>query len=114
MNDFFGFNKMITESIVKVLYVFGMLLITVVSIYFIVNDNFIELGGFIWWLILILGNIVWRIVCEGIIVVFSIYMNISSINKNLNSIVGLKSGIDKHDISNNPTIKVVEIDKNEI
>jgi hypothetical protein len=114
MNDFFGFNKMITESIVKVLYVFGMLLITVVSIYFIVNDNFIELGGFIWWLTLILGNIVWRIICEGIIVAFSIYTNISNINKNLNSIIGSKSEIDNHTISNNPAIKEIEIDKNEI
>ena len=72
---FFNFNWMISTYLLQFLYVVGLIVITVVSIYLIVNGVeqeqcfSIGLGA----VLLIFGNILWRILCELWILFFSIH-----------------------------------------
>ena len=84
---FFSFRTMITPIIIKVLYVLGIIALIIVGIVIIVegansyygsdNEVLIGLG------IIILGNLLWRILCEGIILMFSIHERLGSIDKKI-------------------------------
>jgi len=72
MNDFFDFKKLITNSIIKILYIVGMVLITLSGIIAMFTNSTIMgvLGGI---LVLTFGNVFWRLGCEGTIIIFSIH-----------------------------------------
>ena len=76
MKDFLEFRKMISIQIIKILYVVGAVAITIGGIVMLfVGDNLALLGiG-----VLIIGNLLWRVICEGWIIVFSIHDILSSI-----------------------------------
>lgn len=81
MSKFLNFNKLITTSIIKVVYLIGILAVTI--------------GGFVGMaqggagsviaglLILTLGNLMWRVFCENIIVLFNIHDTLSSIDDSI-------------------------------
>jgi len=78
MKDFFDFRKMISVQIIKILYVIGVIAITIggIVMLFIGDLALAGLG------ILIIGNLLWRVICEGWILVFSIHDLLSSIESN--------------------------------
>lgn len=79
IRDFFAFRKMWSTIIIKLVYLMGMIGITITGIVMSVRAAF-----FSWhfeWIdfliglfgVLLLGNLVWRILCEGLILAFSIH-----------------------------------------
>jgi len=77
---YFGFRKLITPALIKSSYLLGALAITFSSIMAILfPDIFTGYGGdstrvvLMGILVLVLGNLVWRMLCEGAILLFSLH-----------------------------------------
>lgn len=77
---YFGFRKLITPDLVKLTYLLGTLGITFIGIFAIVSpDIFTPHGGdsirtrVMGILALIFGNLAWRMLCEGAILLFSLH-----------------------------------------
>lgn len=82
---FFSFRTMITPVIIKILYVLGAIALIIVGIVMI-SDNLNSRYGsdeevWIGFGLIILGNLIWRIICEGIILMFNIHERLTSIDK---------------------------------
>ena len=81
-SGFFSFQIMISGKLIKSLYTIGMIIITLFGIIFIFigsdipEGEYFILGGVA---AIILGNFIWRIFCEGLIIVFSIHETLVSI-----------------------------------
>ena len=81
MNSFLNFNKLITTSIIKVVYLIGVLVVTIGSFVGMAQgDTNSVLAGLLG---LTLGNLIWRVFCENIIVLFNIHDTLSSIKDSL-------------------------------
>ncbi|MDR0220545.1 MAG: hypothetical protein LBI54_03960, partial [Lachnospiraceae bacterium] len=67
MEDFFSFRKMVSPVIIKVVYVLGGISIVVAALTAL-DDNFLlaVLG-------MVLGELLWRVICEGMILLFQIH-----------------------------------------
>ncbi|MCA1567269.1 MAG: DUF4282 domain-containing protein [Acidobacteria bacterium] len=94
---FFDFRTLVSNTIIKSVYVIGALIITVSSLLLIAYPVLIPLidpavtttaqsdiskvlaGA----TLLILGNLLWRLLCEGWIILFSLHEMISAIEKRL-------------------------------
>jgi len=79
---FFSFRTLITPDIVKILYVLGFIALTIVGFVMMVNyyetyELFIGLG------VILVGNILWRLLCEGIILMFNVHEILDSIEKKI-------------------------------
>ena len=72
---FFSFQKMISATLIKIMYVIGLVLLTLSGIVLIIQgfsgDFLINLGEGLG--VIIIGNLFWRMLCEGLIVIFSIH-----------------------------------------
>ena len=70
MRDFFAFRRMITAYLIKGLYILVAIGIPIAAIAGMAMSllNFIEALG-----IFIGGEILWRLVCEGMIILFSLH-----------------------------------------
>jgi len=79
IGGFFSFRFMISTQLIKLIYVLGILALIVLGWNYI-NKGYEEFQ-LIGWGIIILGNLVWRIVCEGWILLFSIHDILGSIEK---------------------------------
>jgi hypothetical protein len=88
-NDFLSFKTMITLKIIQIVYTVVALIITIGSIFLIFKSD--DRRGYydsgpspvvIGLSLLIFGNIVWRIWCELMIVIFRINKSLESINEN--------------------------------
>lgn len=79
MKEFFGFRKMISTVFIKILYVVGALVLTIGGIVMpFIDDEWILPGiGAV-----ILGNLVWRVLCEGWILLFSMHEILGKIENN--------------------------------
>mgnify|MGYP005840092385 CR=1 FL=1 len=75
MFDYFAFKKMISGLLIKLLHIIGLLSITIYGIYQIFQNDFIQ--GLV---TIIVGNLLWRIICEGMIILFSIHDRLASID----------------------------------
>ena len=75
MGDFFGFRTMVSSIIIKILYIAGVISIIISAFYLFFEFDFLR--GFF---VLIIGNLVWRLTCEAVIVIFSIHDKLSSID----------------------------------
>ena len=107
MTGYFSFQKFITTSIVKGIYVLGFIALTGAGVALIVwaglklNDATIDrqLG---WRYVaigaaaLVIGNILWRVICEFWMVLFSINRRLSELN------------VAKNTIERVPAVQVVE------
>lgn len=87
IGEFFAFQIMLSGVLVKISYIIGMVLISLWGIVmtFSVIDfgigakrQFVE-GVFI----LLLGNIMWRLICESAVVLFEIHKSLISIDKKM-------------------------------
>lgn len=77
MKDFFGFRKMVSSTLIKFIYIVGMIFLTIAGIYMLFGNVLLGLG------IIIIGNLLWRVVCEGWIVLFSIHDILGSVERSL-------------------------------
>ena len=69
---------MISGTLIKILYVLGMIGITIAGIMvFVQASNLIGLA------IIIFGNLLWRIFCEGLVLLFSIHDTLNAIEKKI-------------------------------
>ena len=82
MNDsVLKLEKMIVPTLLKFIYVFLALGITIRGVINIFNNGVVS--GL---MILVLGNLGLRIFCESLIIIFNIYNKLTSVNRNLISI----------------------------
>ena len=96
-SGYFSFRNLVSNSLIKIIYVFGMIGITIagmntlqegvrgsgkivmVGLAIIGSGKIIMVG----LAIVVIGNLLWRIVCEGWILLFSMHEILSSIEKKL-------------------------------
>jgi uncharacterized membrane protein YvbJ len=87
LGDFFSFHTMISTTLVKVIYALGLVIITVSGIGMIVRATQAQqASGEQIWLgiaIVVFGNLLWRLICEGSIVIFNIHEQLRSIDRQL-------------------------------
>jgi tetratricopeptide (TPR) repeat protein len=81
---YFSFNAMISPAIIKVLYVLGAIALIVFGIIIIADNHFyLDNPTLIGVLVILGGNIVWRLFCESLILMFRVYDKLKSINDKL-------------------------------
>ncbi|MEO0230574.1 MAG: DUF4282 domain-containing protein [candidate division WOR-3 bacterium] len=86
MGEFFRFKKMISLTLIKVLYVIGVVVLTVAGLIIMFGGAGYGEGAlaFIYGLgVIVLGNLVWRLICEAGILLFALYDEVKSINEKL-------------------------------
>ena len=80
LKDFLRFDKMLIETILKIAYIFAAIFLTLFSF------TFFSLGfaGFLIWLLTItFGNVLLRIIYEGMLIKVMIWKNTTEIKKNM-------------------------------
>lgn len=84
---FFSFRKMVSTSLIKIIYLLGMIGLSITGIVFIMQSTQNRNGSIVnFWTglaMVVLGNLIWRIVCEIWIVLFSMHEILGSIEKEL-------------------------------
>lgn len=83
MNKFLNFDNLITTNIIKTIYLIGVFVITIGGIVMMAQGGSGAAFVLIGLLGIILGNLLWRVFCENIIVLFNIHDNLSSINDSI-------------------------------
>lgn len=85
--DFFDFEKFLTPSLVKIVYwagLLGIVLVVLSSIFAAYGDGgnliLLLLGGIF---LIVGGCILWRVLCEGIILTFKMYDRITEVRDRL-------------------------------
>ena len=86
-SDFFSFRKMITLQVIRIVYAVVACLITLVGFAALFSrggalSGLIPGGAFTSIIILVFGNILWRIWCELIIVFFRINNALNNVDNN--------------------------------
>ncbi|MGE5693368.1 MAG: DUF4282 domain-containing protein [Candidatus Zixiibacteriota bacterium] len=84
---YFAFRKMVSFSLIKIIYALGMIGMTIAGIFLLIPSaqNRNDSGGkfLIGLVLIILGNLVWRIICETWILLFSMHEILGSIDREL-------------------------------
>lgn len=84
MRDFFTFREMVSTGIVQILYFVGMVILTVggvaAAIMYRESDPPLAQFGI---LAVLVGNLIWRLFCEGMIVIYRIHDALVSIDRKL-------------------------------
>lgn len=84
---FFSFRTMVSTSLIKIIYVLGLIGVTIGGIVMIVQGTERQYGSreqiLIGISVILLGNLLWRIVCEGWILLFSVHDILGSIEREL-------------------------------
>lgn len=75
---FLSFRKMVSFELIRLLYLLGVLGLTGFGVMVIVGGQ-LALG----LLVIVLGNLVWRLICEGGIVLFGIHGTLVSIDRKM-------------------------------
>lgn len=92
--EYFAFRELVTPQLIKVVYLVGACFITAAGILSIVAPGALEeyeggpivtrLGGIA---VLLVGNLVWRMMCEGAILLFSLHEMLVSIDMRVGVLV---------------------------
>ena len=88
-DGYFSFEKMISPTLIKVVYVIGMFGIVLAAIYMAsigtkeADDTAKLLKILSAGVLAIVGNLLWRLVCEQVILLFSIHERLVSIDRSL-------------------------------
>ena len=86
-SGFWSFKKMISTTLIKILYVLGMIGINITGIIMLVRASNMRYGttGMVLTglAIIVLGNLLWRIICEGWILLFIIHDTLVSIENKI-------------------------------
>jgi len=100
MPGYFSFHRLVSTSIIKAVYVIGLMLITLgglaaigLAIAALAQPENAELRAFVpgqpvavitlGAIALVFGNLLWRLMCEGWILLFSIHELLASIDRRL-------------------------------
>ena len=86
MSEYLAFKRFITPTFIMVIYILGAVVITIGSILLMVfgaGYGGAAVGIILGIVMLILGNLAWRILCEYWVVQFRIYEEIASLNRRL-------------------------------
>jgi hypothetical protein len=91
--QYFGFRKLITPTLIIASHVLGAFAITLLSVVAMIFPEFftrygddssrVVLGGI---LLLVAGNLVWRMMCEGAILLFSLHETLVSLDDKARSL----------------------------
>lgn len=89
-SEFFSFRKMITLQVIRIVYAIVAVMITLLGFATLFSAqgtlHLLKPGGaFTGFVILVLGNILWRIWCELIIVFFRINSTLNNVDENTKS-----------------------------
>ncbi len=87
MLEFLEFKTMVSSLLIKILYALGVIVITIGGLISLFSDSFLMGLGAI-----IFGNLFWRLLCEAIIVVFSIHDLLISIDRKTKDAADPRSG----------------------
>jgi len=82
MNNFFAFREMISLTLIKFIYIAGIVAVIGWGISLIINGGIANIIAGI--VVLIFGNLFWRICCESWILFFSMHELIKKTEKHLN------------------------------
>jgi hypothetical protein len=88
-DGYFSFEKMISPTLIRVVYVIGMLGIVLAGAYMAFAsakeaDDIAKLLKVLSALLLaVVGNLLWRLICEQVILLFSIHERLVSIDRSL-------------------------------
>jgi len=88
MNMYFSFKQMVSTSVIKAIHILGLIVISCVGLFIVVGGGdmpFLKAMGLGWGL-LIFGNLLWRVLCEAWILLFSMHESLVSIEKNTSGI----------------------------
>jgi hypothetical protein len=80
LGDFFAFRTMVSHGLLKVVYLLGFLALTLSAVLSGLNGANGYLNGL---LILVVGNVLWRVFCEWLILFFSMHERLASIEREL-------------------------------
>jgi len=90
MNDFFNFKQMISLNIVKLVYIIGVVFITLFGIFTMFGSMWHYspfFVGFFTFLtggaIIVFGNLFWRVICEYWVIFFSMHEHIIKISEGM-------------------------------
>jgi hypothetical protein len=86
MSQYITFKKFITPTFIMVIYILGALVVTIGSIVlmaFGAGYGGAAVGIILGIIMLIFGNLAWRILCEYWIVQFRIYEEIAALNRHM-------------------------------
>lgn len=72
--EFISFRKMVSTVIIKFVYIIGVLVLTIGGLAGLTKHFGIGLAT------LVLGNLLWRISCEGLILLFNIHQELVKIS----------------------------------
>lgn len=85
--EYFAFRELVTPQLIKVVYIVGACFITAAGLLSILSPETLNeyeagpilsrLGGIS---VILVGNLVWRMVCEGVILLFSLHELLVSID----------------------------------
>ncbi|WP_347862261.1 DUF4282 domain-containing protein [Salimicrobium sp. PL1-032A] len=89
MKNFLNFNKMITPSIIKIIFYIGVVITVLVGIGMIASGMDSVYGGgfqvFSGMLFILIGPLIIRVYCELLIVMFKMHESLHEINNKLSS-----------------------------
>ena len=82
---FFSFRTMVSRTLIQIIYILGMIAFSIGGILIMVQAANSRYGAgekfMIGLVVLILGNLIWRIICEGWILLFNIHEVLVSIER---------------------------------
>jgi hypothetical protein len=81
LESFLSFRTLITPTMVKVLYVAGVLFVTLAGMFSIFTRESTPQSQLVGIIIIVLGNILWRVICEGMILFYSIHDILASMER---------------------------------
>jgi hypothetical protein len=92
--EYFSFRELVTPQLIKVVYIVGACFITAAGLLstlspesldeYAVAPIFTRLGGIA---VLLVGNLVWRMMCEGAILLFSLHELLVSIDTRAKALI---------------------------
>lgn len=78
---YLDFEKFITKQLMTAIYIIGAIILTLLSVVWVMTfptKDGLNLWGFVW---LTVGNLLWRLGCEMIVVIFKINENLEAIKQ---------------------------------
>lgn len=81
--DYFSFKAMISLGIIQVIYIIGAIFMTIAGLVWLFTGLGLGITGhFLGLLLLTVGNIIWRVWCELLIIFFRINQTLNNIEYN--------------------------------
>lgn len=83
-DQFFSFRRMWTPTLIQIVYVLGIISMIIYFVVSIIDRGIVGLLTGV--VMLAFGNLLWRVICEGIVVAFSIHRELTVVSDELRQI----------------------------